>query len=228
MDLVVFDVAGTTLQDDGDQVARSMVAALEDNGVTVSLRDVDAVMGLRKPVAIAQLLEAARGHAPEQAEVSTIHDRFRSAMIQHYLEAPGVSAMPAAEEVFSSLRTRGVRVALDTGFDRAILDAVIDRLGWLSMLDATIASDEVERGRPYPDMIQALMARLDVQDISRVCKVGDSLADIEEGVNAGCGLVVAIRNGRTEPVLDRYPQVVAINQLGEVVEHLDVGSRVGN
>lgn len=227
MELVVFDVAGTTLRDDGDVVACCMAAALSSAGVEVSPREVDPVMGLLKPLAIATLLEAKRGRAPDADEVETIHERFRSAMVQHYAGAPRVGAMQGAEELFEALRGRGIRVALDTGFDRTILDAVIDRLGWRSKLDATIASDEVDRGRPHPDMIRALMARLGVEDASRVCKVGDSLADIEEGVNAGCGLVVAIRNGRTEPVLGRLTGIVAIDHLDELPEHLEAYSRVG-
>lgn len=227
MELVVFDVAGTTLRDDGDVVARCMVSALGSAGVELSPREVDPVMGLLKPLAIATLLEAKRGVAAHAAEVRDIHERFRSSMVAHYATAPDVQAMPGAEKLFETLRARGIRVALDTGFDRTILDAILDRLGWRPFLDATIASDEADRGRPHPDMIRALMARLGVQDPARVCKVGDSLADIEEGLNAGCGLVVAIRNGRTEPVLGRFPGVVAIDRLDELPGHIDAHAGVG-
>ena len=227
MDLVVFDVAGTTLRDDGDVVARCMAASLAWAGVEVDLADIDPVMGLLKPRAIATLLEQKRGSAPDAGEVATIHERFRSAMVEYYSTAPEVAAVAGAEDVFDALRERGMRVALDTGFDRTILDAVIDRLGWRSMLDATIASDEVQRGRPHPDMILSLMSRLGVAEAGRVCKVGDSVADIEEGVNAGCGLTVAIRNARTRPALDRFPDVAAIDQLSELAELIDARSSVG-
>jgi len=32
-------------------------------------------------------------------------------------------------------------------------------------------------------------------DVSRVAKVGDSTRDIEEGKNAGCGLVIGVLSG---------------------------------
>ncbi len=227
MEMVVFDVAGTTLRDDGDVVASRMAEALAASGVEIALAEVNPVMGLLKPLAIATLLESKRGLVPQAEEVAEIHERFRSAMVEHYLTDPKVAAMPGAADVFEALRSRGIRIALDTGFDRTILDAVIDRMGWRDKLDATIASDEVERGRPYPDMIHAIMERLGVGNADRVCKVGDSLADIEEGVNTGCGLVVAIRNARTEPELDRFPGVVAIDHLGELLDHVDARSGVG-
>jgi phosphoglycolate phosphatase-like HAD superfamily hydrolase len=62
-------------------------------------------------------------------------------------------------------------------------------------VDAVIASDEAPRGRPYPDMIRLLMAKLGVVDASRVAKVGDTPVDLEEGVNAGCGLVLGVTTG---------------------------------
>lgn len=221
MRLVVFDVAGTTLLDDGDAVASAMISALATAGVEVCAAEVDPVMGLVKPLAIATLLEDKRGVRPEPVEVRTVHERFRSAMVEHYASGPGVGAMPGAEAVFLALRGSGIKVALDTGFDRSILDAVIRRLGWAPMLDATIASDEVERGRPYPDMIRALMDELGVERAMDVAKVGDSLADIEEGINSGCGLVVAMRNRRTIPLLDRYPGVVGVDDLHEVIGHVE-------
>jgi len=39
------------------------------------------------------------------------------------------------------------------------------------------------------------MERLDVHDVRRVMKVGDSPADLEEGSNAGCGEVIGVLSG---------------------------------
>ncbi len=72
-------------------------------------------------------------------------------------------------EFSRALKRSGIRVALDTGFNRSITQVILDRLGWSQsrLIDATICSDEVRRGRPHPDMIQALMARLGVGDARR-------------------------------------------------------------
>ena len=227
IDLVVLDVAGTTVRDDGDVVARCMASVLAGANVQVDVADVNPVMGLRKPLAIATLLESARGGPPEPDEVARIHDRFRASMVEYYASSADVAAMPGAETLFEGLRRRGVLIALDTGFDRTILDAILDRLNWRSLLDATVASDEVQRGRPHPDMIRSLTSRLGITDSARVCKVGDSIADIQEGVNASCGLVVAIRNVRTHAVLDGSSSVASIDHLDELLEHVDARSRVG-
>lgn len=217
MQLMVFDVAGTTLRDDGDHVAGFLAHVLKQADVPTSLQAIDLVMGLPKPTAIAQLIEAHRGRTQHESEVRDLHDRFRSLMIDHYAHDPDVAETPGASEVFAGLRAMGVRVALDTGFDRGILNAVIQRLQWGQFLDDTIASDEVAHGRPEPDMIHALMARSGVDDPAMVGKVGDSISDILEGRNARCGLVAAIRNARTHQAIGSTPGVVGIENIAEVV-----------
>ena len=64
----------------------------------------------------------------------------------------------------------------------------IDRLGWggaRPAIDASVASDEVPRGRPHPDMIHHLMRQCGVGDPARVAKVGDTPADLAQGHAAG-------------------------------------------
>ena len=110
------------------------------------------------------------------------------------MQRSGRSRGAGASEVFRSSGGRGSGSRSNTGFDRAITDVILDRLGWTGegLIDATIASDEVARGRPHPDMIRELMRRRGVAEAARVAKVGDTPADLEEGTNAGCGLVIGV------------------------------------
>jgi phosphonatase-like hydrolase len=196
IELVVFDMAGTTVNDD-DSVNRCLRASLAGAGLSVTAAQVNAVMGLPKPSAIAMLIEQSPHHQYLHDQVNSIHDDFVARSIEFYKHDPSVYEVPGAMRVFKALQRAGIRVALDTGFNRAIADVVLDRLDWLNSpsIDATICSDEVPRGRPYPDMIQALMARVGVNDVKRVAKVGDTPADLQEGQNAGCGQVIGVTGG---------------------------------
>ncbi len=195
LELVVFDVAGTTVVDD-DAVLAAFVGALKAVGVSIPHDEVRAVMGLPKPAALERLLRL-RVAAPDlPILVQHAHDRFVERMVDHYLRAPGAQPIPGVETTFQALREEGVRVALDTGFSRRILDAILLRLGWYEdVVDATIASDEVGRGRPYPDMIHELMAACGVRHAHRVAKVGDTRSDMLQGVAAGCPFVVGVCSG---------------------------------
>ena len=193
IELVVFDMAGTTVHD-GDAVARSFGAALAAVDVHPELQAINDVMGLHKPEAIRKLLAAA-GRTVNAAEVDRIHDDFVERMLRFYATDHTVREIPGASAVFAKLRHAGIKVALNTGFNRRIVDAILIRLGWFDAIDASIASDEAPRGRPHPDMIQLLMKRLGVSDARHVAKVGDTPVDIEEGRNTGCGLVIAVTSG---------------------------------
>jgi phosphonatase-like hydrolase len=195
--LIVFDMAGTTVRDD-DAVNLSLQAALADARVAASRDDINAVMGMPKPQAIHLLLARYRGQAAAtEGIVADVHADFMARMLRHYQDGAGVRECDGATETFEWCHALGIKAALDTGFNRPIADAIIRRLGWTraGLLDATITSDEVPRGRPFPDMIHGLMALTGVSDPARIAKVGDTPVDIAQGHAAGCRLVVAVTSG---------------------------------
>jgi len=216
--LVVFDIAGTTVRDD-DAVAASLRAALAAVDVPASDAAVNAVMGLPKPQALRALLTPAARAAALLPRLDAIHADFVARMIDHYRRAPGIAEVPGAGAVFAALRAAGVRVGLDTGFSRDITDALLARLGWRvgETIDASVTSDEVARGRPHPDMIEALMAACGVADAARVAKVGDTPADLQQGTAAGCAMVIGVTSGtHRREVLARCPHTHLVESVRDV------------
>jgi phosphonatase-like hydrolase len=195
IELVVFDMAGTTVFD-GDAVNASFRAALASKGIDAESSLVNTVMGLHKPEAI-RILLTSLGRLADDAQVDAIHADFVSRMRDYYAHDPAVREIPGASAAFATLRRAGAKVALNTGFNRSIVDVILNRLGWSvpAVIDATVSSDEVAHGRPHPDMIQHLMTQLGVRDARNVAKVGDTKVDMEEGHNAGCGLVIGVLTG---------------------------------
>jgi phosphonatase-like hydrolase len=206
--LAVFDIAGTTVHD-GDAVNVSFANALGAAGVERSRDEINAVMGLAKPRAIDLLLDpmpadapapaatGAEARAARKARIEAIHRDFADRMIAHYNKSPAVREIDGAADVFKALKSAGVRVALDTGFDRRIANAVLRRMRWiaLGLVDVTVTSDEVIDGRPAPDMIFRAMTLAGVGRAEDVAKVGDTPSDLHEGTNAGCGTVVGFTGG---------------------------------
>jgi phosphonatase-like hydrolase len=118
-------------------------------------------------------------------------------MIEFYKYSPKVKAVPGAEVVFEKLKAKGIHIALNSGFSRTIVDVIIERLQWKQkgLVDDVIASNEVKEGRPAPYMIEQLMYKAKVDDPMQVAKVGDTPVDMEEGVNAGCSLIIGVTWG---------------------------------
>ena len=195
-ELVIFDMAGTTVNDE-DGVNRCVRDTLRQVGVAVSREAVNTVMGIPKPDALRYLIEQSGRRELLGERIEAIHADFVARMIRFYQSDPSVYEIPGTSDTFRRLRASNIKVALDTGFSRDIVDVVLARLGWSvsNQLDATVASDEVARGRPYPDMIQKVMGDLGVREAHCVAKVGDTPSDLQEGINAGCGLVVGVTGG---------------------------------
>jgi len=195
--LAVFDVAGTTVRSGGGAVQRAMHAAIAAAGLELRPGAMAGVTGMAKPQAIRTLLEG-HGRLELIDRTDAIHADFVARMRRYYQDDPGVAPVDGALQTFAVLRDAGVRVALNTGFSRVILDEVLARLEWSgagSPVDFTIASDEVKRGRPHPDMIDALRARIGGAAPADVVKIGDTPIDLYEGTMARCGLVVGVLSG---------------------------------
>ncbi len=196
LELVVFDIAGTTVNDE-DGVGRALRGALQDVGISVTLEASNAVMGLPKPIAIRQLIVQVDPDSQQLHQIDQIHRDFETRMIRFYQSDPSVVEIEGAAEFFGRLRAQGIKVGLNTGFSRIITDVILRRLGWGigEVIDAVVSSDEVERGRPDPAMIQRLAAELGVSDPAKIAKVGDTPADLQEGTNAGCRFIIGVCSG---------------------------------
>jgi len=218
IELVVFDMAGTTLNDRA-AVNEHLRAALSAAGLDVAPAAVNAVMGLPKPNAIRQLIARSPRATELVLHADAIHTEFVDRMKHFYATDTSVCEIPGSTQVFRQLRQLGMKTALNTGFSRDIVRVILDRLGWREgeTIDSTITSDEVPRGRPHPDMIRALMNRLGVANAARVAKVGDTPVDLLEGSNAGCGLVIGVTRGsHTRSELEVHPHTHLIETVAEL------------
>lgn len=227
-ELIVFDLAGTTVKDNHD-VHRALQKALAKYNVLISIEDANTVMGLPKPVAIRTLMNGHNNrHEVSEELVHEIHNVFVDEMIHFYQEDPSVGEKEGVTETFRKLKESKLKVAIDTGFDRQITDSILQRLGWKdqNLIDASVTSDEVPRGRPYPDLIFKAMELTHVTDSKCVAKVGDTTSDLLEGNSAGCGWVIGVTTGaysRTE--LEKEKHTHLIENVHEVLDifslHID-------
>jgi phosphonatase-like hydrolase len=217
LQLIIFDMAGTTVHD-SDDVHQSLIKAFSQFGYDIDREDANSVMGIPKPVAIRILLTQKFQLEPSSDDIAAIFREFEDNMLYHYRTSPDVRPTPFAERTIRTLRKIGAKVALNTGFSSEITNTIIERLEWHDMVDAWVSADRVERGRPHPDMIHLLMQKFGISDPARVAKVGDTPADLQEGTNAGCGWVIGITSGsHTREELLPYPHTHLVDDIWQVV-----------
>jgi len=187
--LVVFDLAGTTMADDG-QVSAALRGALAEHGVTVTDEQLAAARGRSKRAAIRELVPADDGHrasAVYAALLKQLHERCTLGEIRQ---------VPGAEAAFQKLRTLGAQLALTTGFDRETTAMLLSSLGWLSgTFEVIVCGDDVREGRPAPDMILKAMDQTGTRDAADVANVGDTTADLCAGHRAGVRWNVGVWSG---------------------------------
>ena len=221
IELVVFDLAGTTVKDNND-VHRVLKNALANFDVNISIEDANEVMGIPKPIAIEKLIRKRyQGSVDIISDwIKEIHELFVEEMISFYKTDLSVTEKEGVTETFKKLHSHDIKVVVDTGFDRPITDALLNRMGWLKnhLIETSVTSDEVLRGRPYPDMIFKAMELTGVRDISKVAKVGDTVSDLQEGNSAGCAIVVGVTTGAfAKEELEKEEHTHLIKRIPEMI-----------
>lgn len=206
--LVTLDMAGTTVTDH-HEVEACFAEAARQTGLTVGDERILAMQGLHKYFVFQTLWEeilGSRTHPEWQTRVDKSYQAFTEVLENHYL-THDLTPTEGCLELFDFLHKNNIQIALTTGFYRKVCDIILQKLDWLDGLDAqrvgtpstliqaSITSDEVEKGRPEPYMIQKAMRLLGVHDPQAVINVGDTPSDIQSGFAANCRMSLAVTNG---------------------------------
>jgi phosphonatase-like hydrolase len=131
--------------------------------------------------------------------VDTVYQAFRESLERSY--EGGNEPIPGTMQTFAWLREHGIKIGLNTGFYRAVMEEILGNLGWDdTVVDCAICSEDVPEGRPAPDMIFTAMAAVGVGDVSRVVAVGDTPLDLQSATRAGLAGAIGVLSGSHDAV----------------------------
>ena len=219
IELVVLDLAGTTVVDDG-LVERAFARAAEAAGIGESLEDRDDALAYVRETMGQSKIEVFRALSVDEDQAQHANAAFESAYAE-FVETEGVEAVPGAQDVIRRLRESGLKVALTTGFARATQDAIIDALGWRDAVDVILSPADAGRGRPYPDLPLTALLRTGATSVGAMVVVGDTASDIASGLAAGAGLVVGVLTGaHDEATLNEAGADAVIESIADLPELL--------
>jgi len=200
---VIFDWAGTI----ADFGSRAPVAALEglfsSVGVPITAAEARQSMGIAKKDHIHAILTIPRVHAawiaqhgmtPGEYQVERLYEKFIPAQIDALAEHSRL--IPGVLDTVARLRSRGIRIGTNTGYNREMLDVLLERAAAQGFVpDSAVCPDDVPAGRPFPWMCYLTAIRLRAYPLWACVKIGDTPADIEEGRNAGMWTIGVTRTG---------------------------------
>jgi phosphonatase-like hydrolase len=190
--LVIFDIAGTIIEDHGE-VVRAFSSALQKNAIPFTADELKRWKGASKREVIRHFV-GQLGPNPDTAEkVEATYLSFRAELETLY--AGNIRPIEGAAATFAWCRDHDIQIATTTGFYREVSDLILENTGWRDRFAAHISSSDVRQGRPAPYMIFRAMEATGVQDVRQVVNVGDTPLDLQSGHNAGVRGVVGVLTG---------------------------------
>jgi len=222
--LVAFDLGGTTIHDDGS-INRIFVEVAGRHKLAADLDEVQSFQGRTKKEMFHVLATRRHEDWPEAATslAQEANEEYEQRLITHYRENPP-QVVDGTTATMQYLREQDVRVAITTGFWRAILDAILESTGLGELLDASVATDEVSKPKPAPYMIFRAMEQCGITSVRQVVAVGDTPMDCIAGCHAGCGTVIGVLSGtHSRAQLERVPHNFILDSSARVRELIETG-----
>ena len=192
IECIIMDWAGTAVDYGCFAPVAAFMKAFSEKGLSIDVKQTRKPMGLPKIQHIRELLTMPevneqfisryqRSWAEEDVvELNRLFEEYLFASLEEYTDPiPGV--IPTLEK----LRTEGLKIGSTTGYTREMMDVVLPAaLAKGYCVDYCATPNFLPAGRPAPYMIFENMIKLGVPCLDTVVKVGDTIADIKEGVNA--------------------------------------------
>lgn len=190
---VMADWAGTMVDYGCFAPMRVFVEVFRQKGVAITDEEARGPMGLLKRDHIRAICRMERvaeawrekyGRFPDENDVNELYALFEPMLLSilHDYAEP----IPGAVELAARLRERGILIGSTTGYTAEMMQIVAaeaKKRGYEP--DMLVTPDDVPAGRPYPWMIYENAKALGVYPLSHIVKVGDTISDMQEGVNAG-------------------------------------------
>lgn len=200
---VIFDWAGTTIDHGSRAPAGAFQALFRNHGVETTIAQARGPMGMHKRDHIATMLAmpeiaaqwmAAHGAPSTEGDLEALFEEFiplQMEALPHFLDLiPGIPAMAG------QLRERGLKIGATTGYNEAMMalcQEAARQAGYVP--DVSVAASQVPAGRPAPWMAVKAAMDMQVYPFSAIVKVGDTVTDVEEGLNGGMWTIGVTRTG---------------------------------
>ncbi|MGA5046311.1 phosphonatase-like hydrolase [Streptomyces arboris] len=222
-DLVVLDMAGTTVAD-GGLVEQAFSAAAERLGVQPGSGEHERQLAYVRATMGESKISVFRHLFGDEEKAQYANTAFEEAY-GDLVDGGRIAPIPGVREAVERLIGEGRTVVLTTGFARTTQDAILAALGWQDLVPLALCpADAGGRGRPYPDMVLTAFLRTGaVDDVRRIVVAGDTSYDMLSGVRSGAGIVAGVLTGAHDAgQLDRNG---ATHVLGSVAELPDLIAR---
>ncbi|HTR77157.1 MAG TPA: phosphonoacetaldehyde hydrolase [Gemmatimonadaceae bacterium] len=200
---VILDWAGTTVDFGCRAPVEAFRATFRDRDVEITTSEARAPMGLNKRDHLRAITRMARvaaawkerhGRPPDESDVDSMYEAFLPIQLGCIREHADL--IDGTLDAIAAFRARGLKIGTTTGYSRAMIDVLLplaERQGYRP--DAVACASDAAHGRPAPDLVWLNAMTLGLYPLSRAIKIGDTVADIDEGRNAGMWTIALAKCG---------------------------------
>ena len=232
IECIIMDWAGTAVDYGCFAPVAAFIRAFAEKGIEIDVVQTRKPMGLPKIQHIRELLSMPEVNEQfvnrnqrswteaDVVELNTLFEKHLFASLENYTDPiPGV--IPTLEK----LRAEGLKIGSTTGYTSEMMEVVLPAAQVKGYrVDYCATPNLLPCGRPAPYMIFENMIRLAVPALDTVVKVGDTIADIREGVNAkvwSIGIVLGSNElALTEAEVKAMPAEELEMRIAEVKERM--------
>ena len=229
---VILDWAGTTLDYGCFAPAVVFVEVYKRQRTPITIEQAREPMGAHKRVHIqkiskiepvAALWEKVHGKTCTEEDIDAMFKEFiplQLACLKDY-----AALIPGTVEAVKDFRRRGLKIGSTTGFTEEMMNILLveaKRQGYEP--DSSFCATMVPAGRPEPWMCLQNAMKLQVFPMEAWVKVGDTLPDIDEGLNAGMWTIGLAKTGNevglTEEQVNALPANVREAKLARAYQRM--------
>jgi HAD superfamily hydrolase (TIGR01549 family) len=212
---VLFDLVGTSVREkDPAAIERCILQAFGDFNIKVPASLIRTHRGKDKREMISTLLLSLK--APLHLTPSVL-DRFK----KHFEDSLGnFETNEGFTDLLEFLRSGNILAGIGTGLSADLAETLFEHLRWRRDDFAYIGTaSEAGRGRPHPDMINHMLAKLQLLP-HQLLKVGDTIADIQEGKNGRAITAVLLAGTQDAALLIREKPDFILHSLRDLQDVL--------
>lgn len=190
---VVLDWAGTVLDYGCQAPTATFIEAFAAYDVPVTAAQARGPMGMAKRAhiqmitrmaGIAEAWQERHGRSATEADVDALYERFLP--LQVAMVAKHAGLIPGALDAINAKRTRRLNIGSTTGYPRAVMDVVVRAAAAQGYVpDSLACAEDTPMGRPGPFPALKTLIDMAVFPVEAVVKIGDTVVDVEEGLNGG-------------------------------------------
>jgi len=200
---VIVDWAGTSIDYGSFAPVAAFIDAFRQSGIEVPANDIRKFMGYGKRDHTREILKLENisndwferyKRRPTEDDVEKIFYSLSLSLEKAILDYS--EPIEGAIDFLEKMRTAGIKVGSTTGYVREMMNLIIpiaEKKGFKP--DVIVCPDDVPSGRPYPWMCYLNAVKMETYPFWEMVKFGDTVSDINEGLNAGMWTVGITKSG---------------------------------